>query len=88
MLFDQFAKDNVKYCIKIDESTELCKKVAHELTPLAITMGFRGILKTGKLCESFCPKGFYTKLDLDREIDNIIKGNSIEIFEYINELPY
>jgi len=48
----------------VDESVELCKKVAEELTPLAIKMGVRGVLKTGSLCESFCPKGFYTRLSL------------------------
>jgi hypothetical protein len=51
-------------------------------------MGFRGILKTGKLCKSFCPKGFYTKLNLQEEINNIINEKPIEVFEYVNELSY
>jgi sphingomyelin phosphodiesterase len=51
-------------------------------------MGFRGILKTGKLCQSFCPKGFYTRLNLQAEIDNLINDRPLEVFEYIEELPY
>ena len=36
--------------IHLDESTELCKRIADELTPIAIKVGFRGILKTGRIC--------------------------------------
>jgi hypothetical protein len=51
-------------------------------------MGYRGVLKTGKICKSFCQKGFYTRLDLLAEIDNIIADRPIEVFEFVDELAY
>lgn len=53
----------------------MCDRVSKELTPLALTMGVRGVIKTGRLCEFMCPDGFYKKLDLDKEIKNIIEGH-------------
>jgi hypothetical protein len=50
----------------IDTSKELCEKVSKELTPLAITMGVRAVIKTGRVCEYFCPKGFYSRLNLTK----------------------
>lgn len=71
----------------IDESTELCKKVSEELTPLAITMGVRGVVKTGRICEFFCPEGFYKKLDLEKEVEKIISDNSETTFTHLSGLP-
>jgi len=59
-------------CFTSDESTYLCKKVSDELTPLAIKMGVRGVLKTGRMCEWACPAGFYSPLDIDAEVKKII----------------
>jgi hypothetical protein len=57
------------------------------LTPLAIEMGVRGVVKTGRICAYFCPEGFYTRLDLDKEVERIISGTEEESFPHLMSLP-
>ena len=48
-------------------------------------VGVRAMLKTGRICESFCPAGFYTRLDLQAEVQAILSGKD-EAFSYLQEL--
>ena len=62
--------------------------MANELTPLAIQTGYRGVFKTGRLCEAFCPVGFYTRLNVQREIHQILAADTTPSFTYLQDLPY
>ena len=51
-------------------------------------MGVRAVIKTGRICELVCPVGFYTQLDLQKEITSIINGHFASNFEHLDELPF
>ena len=49
-------------------------------------MGVRGVIKTGRLCEFVCPSGFYKKLNLTKEVENIMSGHE-DSLSHLSELP-
>lgn len=54
---------------------------------MAIKVGVRAVVKTGPICQSFCPTGFYTRLDLSSEVEKIISKTKLNDLANLQPLP-